>query len=400
MMPMLSASWRRGAIETRFKYANVGLAGCGVNTSVPGVYPVVFSVQNSAGINASVVRNITVLTSCPIGEQPCADGVACSAGGSCVEDLEAGVVAAEAAPPPPPTLTLRTTGALGKHVNVAKGITYDVCAAGVQPTAQLPCELGATAAAGVDVNLTALVLVCPPASCVKSGVGCAGHTMAQKGLQGCGINISKAAVGDVLTLNFLVFDDQSPRRNATATRTLTVISPCASDEFLCDDDTCSTVACELRDALALVDDSSPPAVTLRHTALRVEYLTSTPVTGLTPCATAAAFQAEPAPPYTCWASAVDLEDGDVSSSVTVAQDTLSCGACVICALEDASAGRCAPGRYFFLFQVTDDAGFMGTARLEVSLPSLIRTPPVPTTASDVLGFIKRQRSQLSEDAHT
>ena len=68
------------------------------------------------------------------------------------------------------------------------------------------------------------------------------------GVQGCGVNISKAAVGSVLTVNFLVFDDESPPRNSTAARTLTVISPCASDgsEFLCDDDTCSTIACELR----------------------------------------------------------------------------------------------------------------------------------------------------------
>ena len=118
----------------------------------------------------------------------------CSSGGSCLEDLQAGVAeAVEATSPPPPTLTLRTTGALGAYLDVAKGITYDVCAAGVEPTVEQPCELGATAAAGEDSNLTSRVLVCPPASCVTSGVGCSGHTMAQKGLQVRGSSLPSAA---------------------------------------------------------------------------------------------------------------------------------------------------------------------------------------------------------------
>jgi hypothetical protein len=91
-----------------------------------------------------------------------------------------------------------------------------------------------------------------------------------------------------------------------------------------------------------VEDTSPPVVTLRGAALRVDYLAAatpvdylaaaTPVGGhtLAPCASGAAFEQQPA---ACWAMARDAADGDVSSSVTVEQEP--CASCASCAVRGA-----------------------------------------------------------------
>ena len=92
---------------------------------------------------------------------------------------------------------------------------------------------------------------------MTSGVGCAGHTLALKGLRGCGVNITRAAVGSTLAVRFMVFDDASPARNASVSRTLTVVSPCTTEQFLCADDSCSNIACALRDSLACEYSSTP-----------------------------------------------------------------------------------------------------------------------------------------------
>jgi hypothetical protein len=129
-------------LACRFQFGSVGLAGCTLDTTAPGVYTIQFAAENSAGLVATAVRNVTVLITCATGEQPCSDGVSCSSGGSCLADL-ASAAPLLPPPPPPPTLTLLTTAALGSFVVVRKGTTYGVCAAGVQPTAEAPCELGA-----------------------------------------------------------------------------------------------------------------------------------------------------------------------------------------------------------------------------------------------------------------
>jgi hypothetical protein len=92
------------------------------------------------GLGADVSRRVP--SRCATGEQPCSDGVSCSSGGSCLADLSASAPL-QPPPPPPPTVALLTTTELGAFVNVRKGTSYAVCAAGVQPTAEAPCELGA-----------------------------------------------------------------------------------------------------------------------------------------------------------------------------------------------------------------------------------------------------------------
>jgi hypothetical protein len=51
-------------LACRFKFAAVGLAGCGVDTTAPGVYTIQFAVENSAGLRATASRNVTVLITC------------------------------------------------------------------------------------------------------------------------------------------------------------------------------------------------------------------------------------------------------------------------------------------------------------------------------------------------
>ena len=119
---------------------------------------------------------------------------------------------------------------------------------GVAPSPAAPCEPGATALSG-DVSLAKKVLVCPPAECVSSGLNCMGHELLTKGLRGCAVNTTSMQVGATAQVTFLVFDDSVPPTNATVTRTLTVLSPCAPGEQLCDGDVCSAVSCALRQSL-------------------------------------------------------------------------------------------------------------------------------------------------------
>ena len=51
-------------LACRFKFATVGLAGCTLDTSAPGVYTIQFAVENSAGLRATASRNVTVLITC------------------------------------------------------------------------------------------------------------------------------------------------------------------------------------------------------------------------------------------------------------------------------------------------------------------------------------------------
>ncbi|KAK3254504.1 hypothetical protein CYMTET_36284 [Cymbomonas tetramitiformis] len=63
---------------TTNRFAFKGVSGCGVDTGVAGLYTLVFSVVNSAGVGASAERNVTVLAPCPVGEALCLSGITCS----------------------------------------------------------------------------------------------------------------------------------------------------------------------------------------------------------------------------------------------------------------------------------------------------------------------------------
>ena len=73
----------------------------------------------------------------------------------------------------------------------------------------------------------------------------AGYKFTEQGISLCTVNTSKT-VGTTFTLDFMVFDLSIPSRNASVTRTIQIINPCNSDQYLCDDGTCSSVACNVR----------------------------------------------------------------------------------------------------------------------------------------------------------
>eukprot|EP00854_Cymbomonas_tetramitiformis_P004008 gene4008-4976_t len=151
---------------------------------------------------------------------------------------------------------------------------------------------------------------------------------------------------------------------AEVTRLVTIIDACDDGKNLCDDGTCSSQDCAERDSLLYGDqeppDTEPPAVTLRgDDHLRVTY--GNPVEGLSlaPCA----FAAEPAN-ATCYAHAVDSQDGDVSAALTLAQAE---GESPLCAWKQALGATCYPGSYTYVYQVEDAAGNAAAAQVIVEL---------------------------------
>jgi hypothetical protein len=141
--------------------------------------------------------------------------------------------------------------------------TYAACAAGVAPSPLAPCEPGATAVDREDKDLTAQVYACPPPSCALFGTGCNGHQFAVKGLRGCVVS-TRAAVGTVFPILFLVFDDAMPPANATATRFVTIVDPCPRlGQVHCEHDgLCGVLTCAQRLQLrtSLDVDAAAPVI--------------------------------------------------------------------------------------------------------------------------------------------
>ncbi|KAK3288012.1 hypothetical protein CYMTET_4499, partial [Cymbomonas tetramitiformis] len=345
------------------RFSSQGVTGCAIDTNTPGVYTVEFFVENSAGRSARAYRNVTVAAACPVGEALCPNGVQCSFSGVCMDGLDS--PKPEAPVDHPPTVTLATTPQVATaFVDVKQHALYVACGGGNEAGGvQALCEPGATAADEEDGDLSASVLSCPPDSCRE--IGCPGHEWAAKGIEGC-LNTS-AEVGAMFQVEFLVYDSAVPSQTASLYRTITIIAPCEPDEVLCEDLSCSSVDCDLRDSLLTEPpgDVAPPVITFRGPSkVVVGYGDAAGAAGLAPC---------PAETTTgCYVVAEDAGAAgdatlDVSSALEVRQD-LGCSACgdhssCMFALLD----QCFPGSYAYLFAATDAAGNRGVARLWVSV---------------------------------
>jgi hypothetical protein len=115
-----------------------------------------------------------------------------------------------------PTISLITAKGFEAVVSVKRMGQYQACADGIAPTTEQPCEPGATASdpdgnitstGTSSLDLTAAVVVCPPAACLS--IGCSPavlrrHYFAAKGLAGCGIDTA-AAVGTRFPVDFWVW---------------------------------------------------------------------------------------------------------------------------------------------------------------------------------------------------
>ncbi|KAG2436559.1 hypothetical protein HYH02_011496 [Chlamydomonas schloesseri] len=426
---------------------------CNASTATPGTYTLTYAVANSAGVAAYASRRLTVLPACPPGERVCSGGgaagtpVVCSTGGgTCADNLLESTSAlaanfslslasgAAAAPPAAPTLQLLTGAAAAPLVTLRRGRPYAPCAAGTDlsmPSTQ-PCEPGAiawtTAAAATDgasnltaaSNLTDRVVVCPPLACLRAlaaasssnttfaalsanATGCSAdllrrHTLAAKGLAGCGIN-TLAPPGAVFYVDFWVWDDGRPPRNATARRTIVITEPCpepAAPNF-CSDGAggflCSPAPCGDATAVFLPPRTDGPTISLLPSGgssgsdgaaagggggggsiVYVEFGTVAPVY-LGPCAlgndtrgcgaTASGFELPTAP-----GGAVTEADLTPYLSVLATTPCPAAAAaaapgaqpCLACSLEAlAVAGACLPGVYTFRYSVSDEQGRTATA---------------------------------------
>ncbi|PRW20834.1 hypothetical protein C2E21_8605 [Chlorella sorokiniana] len=403
--------------SSRLLFAASGLSGCNISTATPGVRTVTFSVTDSLGRRATANRTLLVQQQCAAGERRCADQVTCSTGGTCLADLaspgstgSAPLAAPPAAAPQPPTIQLFTTPALPAALSIRQGSSYAACAPGQQPSKELPCELGATAAFG-GTNLTAAVLACPPPSCLGS-TRCPQALFSSRGLAPCTIDTSQP-IGTVIQIPFVMWSTAQPALNASATRTLVIAPPCDPGLYPCpatgSKTVCSGVPCALLATLlpqrsgplvALVAPAAPPPpppppplstssrqtppargvppppppapqlqLQLQREQVVVMRYGQPPEHTLLPCSTAAA-----AAGGGCRAVAYDATGNDLSSDISVTDATCSGAAaaasdtlCWPCDLSAAQQGTCLPGRYTLNFTVVDDGGVSATAQLRLLL---------------------------------
>ncbi|GLC66107.1 hypothetical protein PLESTF_000385600 [Pleodorina starrii] len=379
------------------------LLACNASTATPGNYTIVYSVANSAGRSTSVSRTLVVQAVCPAGEVLCADGITCSeAGGICAGDLQsaasmaAAAASAAAATTLKPQLALITAAAAPAFIKLPRGSTYAPCPADADLTASSTpfCEPGATAVDSTGaVNLTDRVVVCPPSDCLyrTAGAGSSGgcssdllrrHTLAAKGLAGCGLN-TLAPPGAVFHIDFWVWDDARPPYNATVRRTIVITDPCTDEAaphfcydgaggFLCSPSPCDAAAALLPPA------ATGPNITLLPSAdvAYVEYGTVSPVF-LGPCASVSDTRscgAVARGPLVPTSPSGSITSSDLTAQLSVINTTpcnmtangnTSCVSCSLEALAIGSSSGCLPGVYTFRYSVTDDQGVTATANRTV-----------------------------------
>ncbi|DBA80580.1 TPA: hypothetical protein ACH3X1_007841 [Trebouxia sp. C0004] len=330
-----------------YLFKTTGIRACSYNMKAAGVYTITFTVTNSQGLSASVNRILVVEPVCPYGETLCSNKIACSSSGVCL-----GTTARVLTTVTAPVITLVTSTYLSSVVQVKQGHSYQACSTGQSPTSAVLCELGASAISASDGNLTSVVLACPPTACL--GTACPGYRFVEQGISSCAVNTS-AAVGTTFAVTFLVFDYSIPSFNASVTRTISIINPCGTGQYLCSDNTCSDVLCGTRDALS----AGPPGLEF------VAYGNSTSVTTgygvdaavpLVPCTRANNATG-------CGAVALDSTGADISSSIVVV-DVTPCAighVCPACAITFAAAGLCQPGAYLYLYRAKDSYAQLASA---------------------------------------
>ncbi|GAX81803.1 hypothetical protein CEUSTIGMA_g9231.t1 [Chlamydomonas eustigma] len=344
-------------------YSSVGILFCGINTAVPGTYQIVYTVTYM-GSTASVARTVVVTPACPSGSQVCPDN-------SCSDGPCGSISNTSSTTSPsrqPPSLTLITTSSFGTSVSVPQGTPYEMCEAGVVPTAEVPCELGVIAMDAVDGNIsTHNILLCPPANCISSG--CSGNYIGEKPVSACGVDTSNAtAVGSTFLLTYLVYN--SAGLNATVSRTVVVASPCPADKPNLCSGQCTALSCSSHNAVNSIpgvgSPSSSTVLTLLPTS-QVNY-TSLNITSPSPInQTVFMTYGKPSPfsllpcnssftlhtSVSCAAAAVQLlsngTEMDVSASITVGSTVVENSTIANCSAASMTAGTCLPGQYLLTY---------------------------------------------------
>ncbi|KAK3269638.1 hypothetical protein CYMTET_21928 [Cymbomonas tetramitiformis] len=347
------------------RFAQEGLRGCALDTAAPGTRSIGFAVEDSAGASAGATRTVTVQPRCAAGEAVCRTGTECSVEEVCVGDLDSRETEIEIGNEP--VITLNMTRLVGMFVGVPRFSQYSLCREGVAPTESALCDPGVEAEDPEDGNLAHKVLACPPADCLDTG--CPGHELAVKGLAGC--LDTGAEVGSFFKIAFHVYDsDVPPNAAAVVTRTITIEPPCTEDENYCvEDGRCSAVACDHRaevetatTALVDADTVAPVLVFLAEDQQVAPYGVPELAPPMRPCWSYEQREG-------CFALAWDMVDGDVSSTIHVAQMATPAGEYLpmACSLQGIERATCIPGKYVYEYAAEDTRGnkVSGTATLNV-----------------------------------
>ncbi|KAK3271664.1 hypothetical protein CYMTET_20002 [Cymbomonas tetramitiformis] len=391
-----------------------GVSACGVVAgSPPGSYSIHFTVTNSAGMQAAATRVVIVQPQCDAREALCYNQRTCSVQGICVSDLDYGLarfltfagdadegtegtgeedVAGVSATAP--TMSLRSLGQVqGGHVSVPQGGAYELCTALQLAEADeaVLCEPGVDATDAAGLDLSDMVVVCPPAECFARG--CPGHELRRKGLSHC-VNTS-SQVGTVYEVVFFVLDSSMPALNATAVRTVTITSPCSDGERLCGA-TCSAVPCNVLAELEgnEADLEPPPEISLRGPeVIRVLYGDTEEAARLRPCAVG-----EQLGDASCYAAAWDAMDGDISSRIRMELGA-KCEGCadVVCGAATLLAGGCLPGQHKYLYRVTNRAGFDDAVQITVYVAEAGTVTSVVNLAAEGSSAQAEQTMALFDD---
>lgn len=239
-----------------YRFEAQGLAGCALDTQMLGNHSVTFflSASSLAASSNTAARTILVHPVCSEEEALCAD-LTCSSSGLCLD----GAAAVQQNSPP------QLAFGVGEQatVYVPRGTEYEFCGhSGIDANAGRLCEKGPAAYDEDDSSIPERVLACPPMDCLA--LGCPGHELLVKGLQGCGVDTVSASIGTSFNISFVVLDSHRPPSSASIQRTVVVISPCASSEVYCPDRAvqCATSPCALRDGIEEVEVYNPPELQL------------------------------------------------------------------------------------------------------------------------------------------
>ncbi|KXZ54494.1 hypothetical protein GPECTOR_4g559 [Gonium pectorale] len=375
----------------------VGLTACGFGPVMSaGRHLVTYTVTDSHGATATLVRTVLVMRRCLDGEVQCPDGSCSDAGcysysdallASSELDLTGGAFTSgnafgvRGAPSVTtnlaPSIELITSSLLPQTVLVPQGYAWRNCRGSDGSPPTVLCEQGALATDPEEGNITATVYVCPPAECratCKPSL-CQGHEFTSKGVRGC-VNTS-ATVGSAFIVTFLACDDGDPRMSNETFRTVVIAPRCPEGTYDCDGD-CQTIPCAAAKLVAADSTATgnkppalrllPPGTTLATAPVAaagsvlnltqfLSYGVPAPIS-FSPCASATATAA-------CGAMATDAEDGDLTAFIKVVDDTACTepnpNKCLRCKPEQLTMGKCFPGTYRLRYFVTDNVGATANA---------------------------------------